>query len=145
MKNKKSIFLSILFLLFVVIGYFYMLPIFKSSEKNLQNELAELTISSNDLISAFVVNEEKSNRLYTDKVLEVTGFIKEISFLNNRRTLILNSNAKNFGVICDIHPNQEEKLKLLKKNQKIRVKGICKGFLKDVILLNCVIEILPNE
>lgn len=118
---------------------------FKSSEKNLQNEHAERSVSSKELINAYTINEEKSDRLYAGKIIEVTGFIKEISFLNNRNTIILNSNTETFGVICDVNPNQEEKIKLLKKHQKIRVKGICKGFLKDVILLNCSIDLIPNE
>jgi ABC-type lipoprotein release transport system permease subunit len=145
MKNKKFTLLSILVLLLLVSGYCYIIPIFSSSEKNLQNELAERTVSSNDLINAYTINEEKSDRLYTGKIIEVSGFIKEISFLNNRNTIILNSNTETFGVICDINPTQTEKIKLLKKHQKISVKGICKGFLKDVILLNCSIDLIPNE
>jgi ABC-type lipoprotein release transport system permease subunit len=145
MKNKKITFLSIIILLLLINGYYYILPMFKSSEKNLQNDIAELTVSSKDLISAYTINEEKSDRLYAGKIIEVSGFIKEISFLNNRNTIILNSNTETFGVICDVNPNQEEKIKLLKKHQKIRVKGICKGFLKDVILLNCSIDLIPNE
>ena len=62
--------------------------------------------------------------------------MKEITHLNNRITVILNSKNENFGVICDINTNQNEKIEQLKKHQKIRVKGICKGFLKDVIILN---------
>tara|TARA_R110001592_G_scaffold8129_3_gene45032 strand:- start:1818 stop:2255 length:438 start_codon:yes stop_codon:yes gene_type:complete len=145
MKNKKITFLSIITLLLLVNGYYYILPMFKSSDKNLQNDLAELTVSSTNLINAYTINEEKSDRLYAGKIIEVSGFIKEISFLNNRNTIILNSNTETFGVICDVNPNQEEKIKLLKKHQKIRVKGICKGFLKDVILLNCSIDLTPNE
>lgn len=145
MKNKKITFLSIITLLLLINGYYYILPMFKSSEKNLQNDLAELTVSSKDLISAYTINEEKSDRLYAGKIIAVSGFIKEISFLNNRNTIILNSNTETFGVICDVNPNQKEKIKLLKKHQKISVKGICKGFLKDVILLNCSIDLIPNE
>jgi ABC-type lipoprotein release transport system permease subunit len=145
MKNKKITFLSIITLLLLIIGYYYILPMFKSSEKNLQNEHAERSVSSKELINAYTINEEKSDRLYAGKIIEVTGFIKEISFLNNRNTIILNSNTETFGVIYDVNPNQEEKIKLLKKHQKIRVKGICKGFLKDVILLNCSIDLIPNE
>jgi len=83
--------------------------------------------------------------LYAGKIIEVTGFIKEISFINNRNTIILNSSTETFGVICDLNKNQEDKIKQLKEDQKIRVKGICKGFLKDVILLNCSIDLTPNE
>ena len=145
MKTKNKFFLLIILLLIIINGYYYIPKLFYSSKKNLENEVAELMLDSNDLIKSYALNEEKSNQLYAEKIIEVTGFIKEITFLNERNTVILNSENETFGVICDIHPNQEEKIKQLKEHQKIRLKGICKGFLKDVILLNCTIEILPNE
>ncbi|MFY9241400.1 MAG: hypothetical protein WAO74_00080 [Polaribacter sp.] len=145
MRPKNKIFL-ILFLIAIAIGAYYSFnPLLSSSEKNLENEKAELVLSSNDLVNAYSNNEKKSNNLYAGKIIEVTGTIKEITFLNNRNTIILNSNLETFGVICDLHSDEIEKIKQLKPNQKIRVKGICKGFLKDVILLNCTVDILPNE
>jgi hypothetical protein len=145
MKNKKTILSIIIILLFLISGYYFIVPMFTTSKKNLQNKTAALNVSSKDLIQSYTINEQKSNDLYAGKIIEVTGFIKEISFLNNRNTIILNSNAETFGVICDVNPIEKEKIKLLKKHQKIRVKGICKGFLKDVILLNCTIDLIPNE
>jgi hypothetical protein len=145
MKSKNKIFLLLILLLLLINGYCYVLPYFKSSEKNLENETAELIINSNDLVNSYTINEEKSDSLYAGKIIEVTGFVKEITFLNKRNTIILNSNTETFGVICDINPNQKDKIKQLKEHQKIRVKGICKGFLKDVILLNCSIDLTPNE
>jgi len=145
MKNIKIILSIIIILLLLTCGYYFIVPMFTTSEKNLQYKTATLNVSSKDLIRAYTLNEQKSNHLYAGKIIEVTGFIKEISFLNSRNTIILNSNAETFGVICDLNPNEKEKIKLLKKHQKIRVKGICKGFLKDVILLNCTIDLIPNE
>lgn len=121
------------------------MPLFDSSEKSLENELAALQVNSNDLLNSYSINEEKSDSLYRDKIIEVTGYIKEITYLNDRNTIILNSNSGSFGVICDINPNQKEKINKLQQHQKINVKGICKGFLKDVILLNCSIDLLTNE
>jgi hypothetical protein len=145
MKSKNKIFLSTIIILSLINGYYFVVPYFKSSEKNLENETAELSISSKELVNAYIINEGKSDILYAGKIIEVTGFIKEISFINNRNTIILNSNNETFGVICDLNKNQEDKIKQLKKDQKIRLKGICKGFLKDVILLNCSIDLTPNE
>lgn len=145
MKSQKKSFLIILVLLAFTSVYYLVIPIFKNNEKDLGNELAELTLSSNDLLNSYSKNEEKSDSLYAGKIIEINGTIKEITFLNNRNTIILNSNSETFGVICDINPSQKEKIKQLKKNQKIQIKGICKGFLKDVILLNCSIDLLTNE
>jgi ABC-type lipoprotein release transport system permease subunit len=143
MKNK--IFLLSLIITILISGYFYVNPFSDSSAKNLENKVAALSLNANDLVNAFARNETKSNNLYEGKIIEITGSINEITFLNDRNTIILNSNNESFGVICDINPNQKEKINKLKKHQKIRIKGICKGFLKDVILLNCTIDLIPNE
>ena len=145
MKNRKNIFFSIIILLLLISGYFFIGSIFKSSEKNLENETATLIINTTDLVNSYIINEKKSDSLYAGKIIEVIGFVKKITFLNDRNTIILNSNSETFGVICDVNPNQKENIKQLKEHQKIRVTGICKGFLKDVILLNCSIDLIPNE
>lgn len=145
MNTKNKIFLVIIIVLLFINGYSFILPYFKTSDKSLENEVAELTLNATDLIEDYQLNEEKSDSIYSGKIIEITGFVKEITFLNKRNTVILNSNSDTFGVICDINPNQKEKIKQLKEHQKIKVKGICKGFLKDVILLNCYIDLLTNE
>ena len=60
---------------------YFVFSFYKTSEKNLENETASLIINSNDLVNSYRTNEEKSDRLYTGKIIEVTGFVKEITFL----------------------------------------------------------------
>lgn len=141
--KRKNIILSILLILLIV--KYCVLPIFKDSNTPLTNSIAEYNIASEELISLFKNDEKRSNKIYAGKIIEVTGIIKEINFLNDRNTVILKSATNNFGIICDINEVEKDKLKLLKINQQIKVKGICKGYLKDVILLNCSIELPTNE
>mgnify|MGYP005997740893 CR=1 FL=1 len=141
MKKKNTPFYILIFLLLIVNGYYYVLPIFKNSNSNLEKVAYDIAINSDDLVNSYLSNEEKSNQLYAGKVIEVFGFVKEVTFLNNRNTVILFSKNNTSGVICDVNISQIDKVKNLQKHQKIKVKGICKGFLKDVVLLNCYIEI----
>lgn len=145
MKAKNKILIILVFLLIVINGYFYISPIFKNANEPLNHKTADAVLNSKDLINAFKIDEEKSTDLYAGKILEITGTVHEINYLNNRITLILNNKIDSFGIICDINPIENPKIKKLKKNEKVMIKGICKGFLKDVILLNCSIEINPNE
>ncbi|WP_299045778.1 hypothetical protein [uncultured Polaribacter sp.] len=143
-KNKIIITLTILILAIVTVAVFVM-PYFKDTNTNIKNVTSDVKLNSKDLVNAYLVNEKESNTTYTGKVIEISGKVKSVSFLNNRNTVILYGLQENYGVICDVHQSQVAKLKLLKINQKIMVKGICKGFLKDVILLNCYIETQINE
>ena len=145
MKKKNKPLYIIVTILLLVNGYYYIIPYFKESNKNLELVASEASINSNDLIASYIISEEKTDKLYSGKIIEVTGFVKEVTFLNNRNTVILYSKHKTSGIICDINPSQIEKVKTLKEHQKITVKGICKGFLKDVVLLNCYIDLKLNE
>lgn len=145
MKTQhKFLTIGILFTI-VLLGYCVWKSSIDSSDKNLKNEKAELVISAKDLVAFYSENEKKSNHLYAGKIVEVSGTIKEMTYLNDRTTIILSTDSQDFGVICDINPNEITKIDQLKKHQNIKVKGICKGFLKDVILLNCTIDQQPNE
>ena len=145
MKTKNKFFLATVIVLLLVNIYSYVLPLFKTSEKNLEKVASEIALNSDKLVSSYLSNPKKSEALYSGKIIELEGFVKEVSFLNNRNTVILYTKNKDSCVICDVHSSQIEKIKTLKKHQKIHIKGICKGFLKDVILLNCYIDLKPNE
>ena len=77
-----------------------MLPYFKSTEINLEKVSSEISLNSNELVASFITNENKSNEVYGGKIIEVTGFVKEISFLNNRNTVLLYTENEKSGIIC---------------------------------------------
>ncbi|MEE9407957.1 MAG: hypothetical protein V3V28_07775 [Polaribacter sp.] len=141
MKKKNTPFYILVIALLFINGYYYMLPYFTNSNQNLEKVNSEISLNSEELVANFISNEDDANELYAGKIIEVVGFVKEVTFLNNRNTVILYSKNKTSGIICDVHSSQLQKVKKLETNQKIKVKGICKGFLKDVVLLNCHIEI----
>lgn len=96
-------------------------------------------LETDEILALFQGNEDKANATYTNKVIEVHGVIKEISFLNHRKTIILASGKfkENF-VICDMSPLNETTTNTLLVGDTITLKGICKGYLLDLILLNCI-------
>ncbi|WP_439127430.1 OB-fold protein [Polaribacter sp.] len=145
MKSIKNLFYTIIVILLFVNIYVYVLPFFKSSERNLEKVPSEIALNSNQLVNYYLENEKNANYLYTGKIIEVIGFVEDVSFLNDRNTVLLYTDHKKYGILCDVNNAQIEKVKSLKKHQKIKVKGICKGFLKDVVLLNCYIDLKPNE
>ena len=95
--------------------------------------------SSDSLISFFLHNEKEANTRFTNKAIVVTGKIKEINYLNNRYTIIVYTPYKDHYILCDVDPDQNELLRNLEKGEIISIKGVCKGFLKDIILLHCTL------
>ena len=92
-----------------------------------------------ELIAFFQRNELQANATYVNKVIEVSGVIKDISLLNDRYTVFLKSEtfSKNF-VMCDMSPSGKIQGDQLTIGDSITLKGVCKGYLLDVIMLNCI-------
>lgn len=135
MLRRKTLFITIIITLFVFIGLF---KFYDTSNTHSANSKADVYIDANKLVSAYLSNEKKANNLYTNKLIKVSGILKKITYLNDRSTLIIDNSS--YGIICDLNKSEFSKLAMLQKGKKIKVLGMCKGFLKDVILLNCYIE-----
>jgi len=75
-----------------------------------------------------------------ENVVLIEGVIQDINSINNRSTIILKG-EKNTDklVICDMQKNQKLVINSLNLGDEISIKGILKGTLNDVILLNCII------
>lgn len=138
MHKKANIIFFTLGLL-ILIGVYLVFRYSGDSYMNMNTVSTDVEISSGELISSFIIDEDAANLMYRGKIIEVEGIVKDITFLNNRNTIFLYGKNKYSSVICDMYPNQEGEIKDLKKGQKIKIKGVCKGFLKDAILLNCML------
>ncbi|RKN05057.1 hypothetical protein D7035_21570, partial [Aquimarina sp. AD1] len=112
---------------------------YNTSHIDINNVSTEISTDSQKLTASFINDENDANLIYKDKIVEVIGVVKEVTFLNDRNTIVLEGDNKNSSVLCDMQSDQFKMVKNLKKGQKIELKGVCKGFLKDVILLNCML------
>jgi hypothetical protein len=138
MKKKSKILLTtvVVFVLVLSTLYFY---VTKENTVNIAAAHTEIQISSESLISSFLNNESSANSEYIEKTIEIAGVFKDITFLNNRYTVLLQGETDFSCVICDMQPDQYNSIKKLELGQDIVLKGICKGFLMDAIFLDCII------
>lgn len=77
MKTWLKWALGILILVAIAAGGFAWW-IFHKPHRNINTEIA-VTIGTNDLLDAFKKNEKTASTEYTNKVLELTGIVKEAS------------------------------------------------------------------
>ncbi|WP_299252661.1 hypothetical protein [uncultured Aquimarina sp.] len=138
MSKKNKITFSLITLLLLGGLYIYF-EFCNYTDIDIDKVSTEIKTSSKNLTASFIRNEKNANSIYKDKIIEVEGVVKEVTFLNKRNTVILYGNNKNSGVLCDMQSNQIMEIKKLVKGQNIVLKGVCKGFLKDAILLNCML------
>jgi len=135
-RSKIILTSTILMLVVTLLGYlFYMRP----SQVDIKTEEVHIILGSKELTESFQKNEVFATSIYAEKVIEVKGVVEDVSLVNERITVFLKGVEDSTSVLCDFsEPYQAEALRL-KIGETVRVKGVCKGFLKDVIVLNCKI------
>lgn len=140
MRNTIKVGVYGLLLIAIVFGSIIIyINIKKPSEVYISNYKNVDRVPLEDLIGMFNENEEKANATLIDKIIEVEGVVKEVSFLNNRHTIILNKeNFTQSFVICDMFPLGDYTINQFAIGDTIVLRGVCKGYLLDVIMLNCI-------
>lgn len=101
----------------------------------------ELEITARNLLSVLNDgNQGLKDSLKTERIIEVTGLVKETNLINERITVLLKGNDEGPPyIICDMISHQRKVVSLLKPNDSVKIKGMYKGYLKDAVFLNCIV------
>ena len=96
-------------------------------------------INARQFISQFQTDEEKAGARYADKTVSVKGTIHFVQDKDTAATVILNDGSSISSVICQFEKENVWEVKDLKEGDNITIKGICTGYLMDVVLVRCVV------
>ena len=92
------------------------------------------------LLKAFQDDENKSNKLYNDKVVAVSGTIVKIERTDSTQTVLLDAQSPMGGIMCQFEPEHNDELKTLHPGQAVSIKDVCTGMLMDVVLVRCALS-----
>ena len=126
---KKKIIASILLLGIIGAGigyYMYSKPLASINSMKTDHQ-----ISSTDLLEVFEDDETVANEKYLDKVIEVTGTVIKAETLNGTTSIYLSTENDLSNIICQLEKEDDS----IKKGQEVTIKGICTGYLMDVVLV----------
>ncbi len=138
LKNWKRL---IIFIAALVAGLiFYTLYLYNMPHRDVKNEKNIVQIDAKDLFLAYEQNEPEADKKFLDKTIEITGKISEINIAQEDNPIIIFKNEEDFfGVSCNFVNGTTKQLKMLNTDDSVIVKGICKGYLSDVVLIDCII------
>jgi hypothetical protein len=111
---------------------------FKKSELSVASHRTDFTMDAAILLKAFETNEDSANARYMDKIVVVTGTIGSVSKDSLGYAVYLKDNGAVSGVMCSFDA-QEFNPALVKVGSHAVVKGLCTGYLMDVVLNKCSI------
>ncbi len=137
-KNKKQIITWGLFsvLLLITAGGLVGYQMYTKPHRNVE-QIKAIKVSAFDLVTAYENNETEANAVYLDKVLEITGEINEVSKNQKGKPVITLKGTDLSGLICTLDGIATSGIK---PNSSVIIKGICTGFLTDVVLVSCIIK-----
>ncbi|MCO6476016.1 MAG: hypothetical protein J5I94_05305 [Phaeodactylibacter sp.] len=118
------------------VGYF----MYNKPHQNMEKAEADVSLQASELFSAFESDEGSANEKYLDKVIQVTGTVKEVSTDEEGNvSLTLDSGNGLFGVICQLDNLAEHERTDFQPGEQVTLKGKCTGMLMDVVLVRCVV------
>tara|TARA_R110001592_G_scaffold8129_4_gene45036 strand:+ start:417 stop:836 length:420 start_codon:yes stop_codon:yes gene_type:complete len=132
MNIKKNIF-GILIL--GIIGGFAAYKIYNKPHVNVGEASADLSVSADKILKDFILDETRANETYLEKIIEVTGVISDIKKEREKGIIALKTNDDFGTVLAHLSEEATKKISSLKVGKSIVLKGICTGYLMDVILV----------
>jgi len=132
MKFKKIV-LPIIFLSIVVAVVAY--NVYNKPHVDVADAKADVTVTAENLFSEFSNDEIKANTQYLDKIIQVQGLIQNLKVENELGVVTLKT-EDDFGTVqCNLSRDATSNFRLLKENDLVTIKGICTGYLMDVVLV----------
>jgi len=96
-----------------------------------------VTTTALQLAGAYEANETAANSQYLDKVLEVIGTVSEIAKNQKGEPVVSLKGTDMSGVICTLEGAAPA---MMKAGETMTIKGICTGYLTDVVLVRCIVQ-----
>jgi hypothetical protein len=114
------------------------IAVYNKPHQSIDNVDKEITAI--ELIKAFDNNEVQANETYLDKVIEVKGKVRQVIKQENSFVVLLGDDSSLMsGVSCTLDNKDDSVAYGLKTGDELVVRGICTGYLLDVVLVNCKI------
>lgn len=115
--------------------------IYNKPHQNMDKATADIHIAASELLSAFETDEGAANAKYLDKIVAVTGEVREVVTTEEGLTTItLETGSAMSGIVCELDTLTEHPKTDFQPEETITVKGVCTGMLMDVVLVRCVVE-----
>ena len=134
---KKPLIIITLLTAFIFVSSCF--NVFRKADTDVSKKTADFELSAKALVENFEMNEDSANIQYLDKIVLVEGNVNNISEKEDVIMVYLKENEDLAGVLCGFNPGSIN-LQSLQVGNKIKVKGICTGYLLDVVLNKCSIE-----
>lgn len=135
MSRKSLIIISVIIIAVLVIVLVYLWT-FRKADLSVNSKKADFEISAVKLLESYERDEESANATYLDKVIIVTGTVNNIYEDSLTVTVYLKNENALSGVLCSFDKSVITTT-IPSRGNEVKIKGICSGYLLDVVLNKC--------
>lgn len=126
--------------LIAVVGGAIGLYMFNKPTSDTSRMNAEVSVEATEIMRSFSDDEEAANDDYLGKVVEVTGVVEKVGSNDDGTAVIhLVSGDLMGAVVCNMSKPLDELGSTINEGDRVIIKGVCSGYLMDVILERAVI------
>ena len=133
---KKTLLIT---LLVIVATSIFIYSKYEEPHTDITETVPDISLDSKLIIDEFISDENKANEKYLDQIIQLEGTIKEISSIRGKTVISLGKGDVFGNVNCHMISEESDKQQNLKIGQTVTIKGICTGYLLNVILVRCVL------
>jgi flagellar biosynthesis protein FlhB len=134
--NKKVIILLLFLAVAVLASVLIWKWVFRKAETDMASKKADIEIEAAGLARAYEMDETSANARYLGKVIVVTGKVTSLSKNDKSVSVYLKSDENLSGVMCTF-ALESVNISHVSEGLPVRIKGICDGYLMDVMLNKC--------
>ena len=109
---------------------------FRKSATSVGEKRSDVEITVAMLVQAFESDENSANLMYLDKIVTVTGTVESVTTDPTVISVYLKESDALAGVICSFDRNATG-ISSLHNGMQVSIKGICTGYLMDVVMNRC--------
>ena len=116
-------------------GFYYVM---NKPRPSMETMKVDANVSAVELLAAFKADENTANGQYLNKTVQVYGVVKEASTKENVTTVYLEADDMMSSIICELDKYSKHPRTSFSAGEKVTFKGICSGYLDDVVLDRCL-------
>ncbi len=113
------------------LGYY----LWNKPHRNVEAAKADFSVQAPDLFTQYASDETVANAKYLDKIITVCGEVSDVTSEAGLVKVQLIGGNEMGGVSCELEPGATFSPA---KGSQVCLKGICTGYLMDVVLNRCV-------
>ncbi|MBZ0207094.1 MAG: OB-fold putative lipoprotein [Flavobacteriales bacterium] len=132
--NKKA--LLLIAIIIVVVAAYMGVRMYNAEVPNASGMNVDIRVQADALFNAFEADEVAAGTAYNDKVIEVTGVVRDITRASDGRMSVLLETGDPLGAVVCEFPDATDGLAV---GSEVVIKGFCAGFNLDVLLQRCAL------